>query len=705
VTRAGETRPISFKLDVMPVLMKAGCNTGSCHGSASGQDGFHLSLFGFDPDSDYHNITRELAGRRINLALPEYSLIVLKALGKVQHTGGEPLTEDSEQFRTLLRWLKAGVPKDSKDVAKPTGIRSMPKQIVLNGKGATQQLTVHVTYSDGTDRDVTSLAVFRSNNGTSATVDGNGLITADERGEAFIMARYASFSTGTQTIVVPKNLPHKFPKSVKEHNYIDTLVHTKLKKLRIAPSEICSDEQFLRRIYLDIVGLLPDRAAYDRFMEGNGPNKRAALIDELLGRKEFVELWVMKWAELLKIRSVNNRFSYKSTMQYYGWLQNRIANNVPIDEVVQELIASTGGTFKNPATNFFQVETNTLKISENVAQVFMGMRIQCAQCHNHPFDQWTMDDYYSFANFFSRIGRKKAEDPRETIIYDRSSGDTKHPVGNRVLAPKFLGGATPVINGSTKRRQYLADWLTSPDNPYFSKNLSNIIWAHFFGRGIVEPVDDVRISNPAVNPELLDELGKRLVKYNYDFKALIRDICNSHTYQLSTKANSSNLADESNFSKAPIRRIRAEFLLDCISQVTGTQDKFKGLPKGARAVQIADGSVSNYFLTTFGRSSRETVCSCEVVTEPNLSQALHLINGNTVNKKVIEGALVKRLLDEKKSEMEVVEDLYISCLSRKPTLKETRELAVTLVESTNKQSVLEDIFWALLNSKEFIFNH
>ena len=440
-------------------------------------------------------------------------------------------------------------------------------------------------------------------------------------------------------------------------------------------------------------------------MTDTAPDKRAKLVDALLTRKEFVELWVMKWAELLKIRSNNNQFSYKSTMQYYGWLQDKIANNVPIDQIVQNLIASSGGTFKNPATNFYQVETDTLKTSENVAQVFMGMRIQCAQCHNHPFDRWTMDDYYSFANFFSRIGRKKAEDPRETIVYNKGSGDTKHPVGNRVLPPKFLGGVVPVIKDGGKRRDHLAKWLTAPENPYFSKNLANMIWAHFLGRGIVEPVDDVRISNPAVNPELLDELGKRLVSYKYDFKALVRDICNSRTYQLSTQANETNKADISNFSKAPIRRIRSEFLLDCISQVTGTQDKFKGLPKGARAVQIADGNVTNYFLTTFGRATRESGCSCEVVTEPNLSQALHLINGDTVNKKLKEGAIVKNLLEANKSEMEVVEDLFVKCLSRKPTDKESKELAVSLIESTDKQTVLEDIFWALLNSKEFVFNH
>ncbi|MEM7396306.1 MAG: DUF1549 domain-containing protein, partial [Verrucomicrobiota bacterium] len=386
-------------------------------------------------------------------------------------------------------------------------------------------------YSDGTDRDVTSLAVFISNNDTSAKVDDLGLITAGERGEAFVMARFHTYTVGAQVVVVPKGIPYTFPETVKDNNYIDTLIHNKLKKLRLIPSETCSDEVFMRRAFLDIVGALPEREEYEKFMADKDPEKRAQLIDDLLARKEFVEVWVMKWAELLQIRSFQN-FSYKSAMQYYNWLQNRVANDVPFNKIIEELLSATGGTFKNPATNYYQVQTDTLKITENVAQVFMGMRIQCAQCHNHPFDRWTMDDYYSFANFFSRIGRKRAEDPRETIVYDNYSGDTRNPVGNRVLAPKFLGGAVPDIKAGNQRRKFVAEWLTSPENPFFAKNVANIVWAHFFGRGIVNPVDDVRVSNPAVNPELLDTLGRKLVEYNYDFKSLVRDICNSRTYQL-----------------------------------------------------------------------------------------------------------------------------------------------------------------------------
>ena len=379
--------------------------------------------------------------------------------------------------------------------------------------------------------------------------------------------------------------------------------------------------------------------------------------------------------------------------------------NVPVDQMVKELLASKGGTFSNAATNYYQNERDTLKTSENVAQVFMGMRIQCAQCHNHPFDRWTMDDYYGFAAFFSQIGRKRAEDPRELIIYNRGSGDVRHPVGNRVMAPKFLGGETPDVKGKD-RREVMAEWLASDRNPYFAQNLGNIVWAHFFGRGIIHEVDDVRVSNPAVNQELLEELAKKFTEYNYDFKKLVRDICTSRTYQLSTQSNETNVADSTNFSKANLRRMRAEVLLDSITQVTQTQNKFRGLPTGARAVQIADGNTSTYFLTTFGRAKRETVCSCEVKMEPNLSQALHLLNGTTVNSKISQGGLIPTRLKEGKKPEEVLEELYIRTLTRNPPNRNGAALTAVIMEDPSQaQSVLEDVFWALMNSREFLFNH
>jgi hypothetical protein len=704
VDHATAERPISFRLDVIPALTKAGCNSGACHGSSRGKDGFRLSLFGYDPEGDYYRLTREQIGRRVNLALPEESLIIEKGLGAVTHTGGERFKKGDEIYSTLMRWLQAGALKDETNVAKVTGIEMMPKQTVLEGQGATQKHTVLAKYSDGTDRDVTSLAVFISNNEPAAKVSPAGMVTAGQRGESFVMARFDTFSVGSQVIVVPKNTPYKFPDDIAEYNYIDGLVNAKLKKLRIVPSGLCDDATFLRRIYLDVTGTLPTGEEVQKFLDNPSAGKRDEVIDELLQRKEFAELWVMKWAELLQIRSRQDQVSYKAALSYYNWLRDKMLNNVPIDKIVQDLIVASGSTFRNPAANYYQVQTDTLKTAENTAQVFMGMRIQCSQCHNHPFDRWTMNDYYSFAAFFPQIGRKPGEDPRETIIFDKGDGEVRHLVGNKVMAPKFLGGDVPEIKDKS-RREVLAKWLASPENPYFARNLANIVWAHFMGKGIIDPADDVRISNPPSNPELLDALGTKFTEYGYDFKRLVKDICSSRTYQLSTRANDSNALDDRNFAKASIRRMRAEVLYDCISQVTDTRNKFQGLPRGARAVEIADGNVTTYFLTTFGRATRETVCSCEVKTEPNLSQALHLLNGNSTNEKIKEGGMVKTMLKAKKTPDQVVEELYLRCLSRKPGADELSKINGFLKDAKNPEDVLNDLFWSLLNSKEFIFNH
>lgn len=702
--------PVRFELDVLPVLMRENCNTGDCHGSARGKDGFMLSLFGYDPKGDYYRITREMNGRRINLAIPEESLLVEKSIEAVPHTGGKLFESGSESWQTMVDWLRAGAPEDPADLPKVVDLEVYPQQLVLEGEGVSHQLTVRAKYSDGTDRDVTNRAVYVTNNEPVAAAGEDGLVKAGSRGEAFVMARYETFTKGTQVIVIPKGLKYERPR-LPENNYVDKLVHEKLHKLRIIPAEVCTDEEFLRRAYIDIVGQVPAPEEYAAFTQDKNPEKRDALVDRLLVRKEFTEMWVMKWAELLQIRSTDNvaqGLSYKAALLYFNWLQDRIAGKVPMDQIVRELLGSTGGTFANPPTNYYNTERDLLKVSENVAQVFMGFRLQCAQCHNHPFDRWTMEDYYGWAAFFSQIGRKRAEDPREEVIFNRGSGETKHPVDNRNIAPRFLGGAVASAPGKD-RREVMAGWLTSPDNPYFSKNIANLVWAHFFGIGIVEPVDDVRVSNPASNPELMDALAAKLVEYDYDFRRLVRDICTSRTYQLSVRSNDTNRDDLKNFSKARVRRMRAEVLLDVITQVTETQNKFKGLPLGARAVQVADGTTSSYFLQTFGRATRETVCSCEVRMEPSLSQALHLINGETVTRKIAEGGLVKTAIAAGQSNEQIVTGLYIRCVSRQPSKEEMAKILGQLQPAEGKadvrQQVLEDLFWALLNSKEFMFNH
>ena len=702
VDQAAVEAPVSFKLDVMPVFMRTGCNSGACHGSARGQDGFRLSLFGYDPDGDYQRLTRELSGRRLNLARPEESLLIQKGLGAVPHTGGTLFARDSEYCETLLRWLNANAPADPTNLPAAVALEVLPDRLVLQGEGAVQQLTARVRYSDGSDRDVTRTAVFFSNNDRSARVSSNGLVTAGARGEAFVMARYAAFTVGAQAIVVPRGGSFVFP-DVPAFNYIDEHVYAKLRRLRIAPSGLCTDAEFIRRASLDIAGRLPERAETEAFTADADPAKREKLVDRLLARKEFVEMWVMKWAELLQVRSRNNDFSYKAALLYYNWLQERVAANVPINRIARELLTGGGGTFSRPEANFYQVETDTLKLSENVAQVFMGARLQCAQCHNHPFDRWTMNDYYSYAAFFAQIGRKTGDDPRETVVFDRHEGRMEHPVTKQDMPPRYPG-AGPADVKDRDRRAAFAEWLTAPDNPWFARNIANIVWAQYLGRGIVNPVDDVRVSNPAVNPDLLEALAGKLVAYDFDVRRLVRDICTSRTYQLSTQTNPSNAGDVANFAHAQVRRIRAEVLLDCISQVTETKNKFKGLPLGARAVQIADGNVSTYFLTAFGRATRETVCSCEVVMEPNLSQALHLLNGETTHQKVREGGVAKSLL-AKGSPADALAELYLRCLARPPTAEEKAELCAMIEKAADKQQAVEDVFWSLLNAKEFVFNH
>ncbi|OJW04241.1 MAG: cell surface protein [Planctomycetales bacterium 71-10] len=702
VGKATVAEPLSFRLDVMPVFMRAGCNTGSCHGAARGKDGFRISLFGFDPEGDYFRLTREMVGRRINTAVPADSTLLEKSVGAVQHTGGKRFEVGDDLYKAVHEWITVGAPNDDvSKLPKVVGVELYPKKGVMDGKGSKQQLTVLAKYSDGTDRDVTGLAVFLTNNETSAAVTQDGLVTAGDRGEAFVMARFETYTVGSQFIVLPKGLQFTYPDE-STGNYIDELVAAKLQKLRIAPSELCDDATYARRVFIDVVGLTPTVEELEGFIASTDPDKRGKLVDELLKRKEFSEIWVSKWAELLQIRT-SLFVSYKSMFLYYNWLVEKLSKDMPMDEMVQELLGASGGTFKNPATNFYQTTTETLPLTENVAQVFMGMRIQCAQCHNHPFDRWTQDDYYGFAAFFSQIGKKQGEDVRELIVFNSGGGEMNHPVGGRAMKPKFLGGEEPDVAGKD-RREVLAKWLASPQNPWFAASFANRVWAHFMGVGIVEPVDDFRVSNPASNPELLEALGKRFTESKYNLKALVKDICTSRAYQRSTRRNESNESDEKNFAHALVRRIKAESLLDTISHVTNTKDKFQGLPTGARAVQIADGNSSTYFLTTFGRATRETPCSCEVKMEPTLSQALHLMNGDTVNAKIQQGGVIAELMKLPTPE-ERLTSLYLRCFSRRPTADELAKLTPAIAQAPDQAQALGDMFWALLNSREFLFNH
>ncbi|MFT5464068.1 MAG: hypothetical protein ACI8QS_002960 [Planctomycetota bacterium] len=704
VTHSGLRPELTFGLDVMPIFTAAGCNAGGCHGKASGQDGFRLSLFGFDPGGDHSRLTLEQPGRRINVAFPDSSLMLEKACLAVPHTGGKRIEHGGIDYQVLREWIASGAPADPGELARVTHIELYPPELLLRGPQQSLQLSVRAFYSDGTDRDVTNLARLLTNNPLTASLDGDGVLTSGAPGEAFITAGFAAGTVGIPIIVLPEESASAYEDSAETvwpANYIDELIEIKLRKLRVSPSELCDDSTFLRRIHLDIIGLLPSPADRAEFLSDPDPGKRVRWVSRLLERKEFAELWVMKWAEILQIRS-SNQLSAKAALLYFEWVQQCIAGDMPVNEMVRRILGATGSTFSDPATNFYQVEQDNLVLAENAAQAFLGIRMQCAQCHNHPFDRWTQDDYYGFAAFFAQVGRKRAEDPRDTIIFDRRRGEVNHPVGGRTVAPKFLGAEEPDL-GRQDRREVLAEWLTSAENPWFASSISNRLWSHFMGRGLVEEVDDSRVSNPASNGPLLDALAEHLVEYDFDVKQLVRDICTSRAYQRSTATNASNVADLNGHSHAQLRRLRSETLLDIICQVTEMPEKLAGLPLGSRAVQIADGATSNYFLSTFGRSSREEVDACSVSLVPTLSQALHLLNGNTLNQKITRSPLIPGLLADGMNPEEILVELYTRCLTRPPTAVELAHLKEFLPSDSDPRPALEDAFWAILNSREFLF--
>ncbi|MEI6234661.1 MAG: DUF1549 and DUF1553 domain-containing protein [Planctomycetota bacterium] len=711
---AGENGP-SFRRDVMPVFFRAGCNSGGCHGSARGKDGFRLSLFGYDPTGDYFRITQQMAGRRINLSVPEESLILMKSTGKVPHTGGELFKENSEYYQAILKWIEAGTPDDSADVPVPTGIKIEPEKWVVEGAG--KSLTTHViaTYSDGTTRDITKLALFSSNNKNVADINEHGVVKSGKFGATYIFARFNKFTLGAEAIVLPTEGNFQWPGDLKPRNYIDELVQSKLQKLRIIPSKECSDEQFVRRIHLDLIGLPPTPAECRAFLADMDSSKREKLIDRLLARDEFADLWAAKWGEWLKLLTDQNNNSgndRKSAMIYHAWIRDQFKKNVPLDEFVRTQVTSVGSDFQNPASNFYMMvppsNYEPKAVAQDVAQLFTGIRVQCAECHNHPFDRWTQDDYYGFVSFFTGIKRKMSADSREMYVYnDNNAAPMKHLLDGRPMPAKLLGGAAPDVKGKDPRVAF-ADWLTSPENTLFRNNMANRVWDQFFGRGIVEPVDDFRISNPPSNHELLDGIGTKLAEYKFDMRRLVRDICLSRTYQTSSTVNASNKGDDAQFSHAALRRLRADVLLDSLSQATDTVTTFAGVPKGQRAVQVYDGGrrYGSYFLKTFGLSSRETVCACETRNEPTFGQTLHLINGSTIQGKIAESKFLELFLkDGKKNSNDVVDELYIRALSRKPAADEQKKLVELVGSQAGDKKAYDDIFWAILNSTEFMFNH
>lgn len=704
VENAGMVPPMSFSNDVLPAIMRAGCNTGGCHGSAQGKNGFRLSLFGFDPQYDYISLTRDMRSRRINAAIPEESLMLEKPSGMVDHEGGTVIQPGDGLYGPMLQWIKEGTQPDPQDLPGLADIQIYPRDAVLEGAGASQRFVVMAKYSNGATRDVTDYAVLSTSDDSTLKVAPDGLTTAGNKGEVYLMARFGTFAVVSKAIVIEQGVTVNWP-DVAERNYIDTDVFAKLKKLRIPPADLCSDQVFVRRAFIDILGTIPTIEESEAFLADPDPEKRAKLVDTLLERPEFSELWAMKWAEILRVAEIPNVLDRKGMHRYNDWLRQAITSNTPMDQLVRELLSAEGGNFTNPAANFYLIESDPLMMAENVAQVFLGIQIKCAQCHNHPFERWTQNDYYSFAAFFAQVGRKASSDPRESIIFNKGAGEVQHINTKQNMAPKFLGGEVPDLQGRD-RRVVLAEWITSPENLWFAKNLANRVWEHFFGSGIVDPPDDVRVTNPPTNPQLHDELGAKMIEYNYDLRKLVRDICNSYTYQMSTHPREPENNDPRNFSQAQVRRLSSEQMLDAIVKVTGNDVKFKNLPKGARAVQVAGGDSGVYFLSVFGRPARETVCTCERRSEPNLAQSLHLINGDTINGAIKgKGGLLDSLLAAETPPDQIIDRLYLAAVSRHPDEEEKNQMNAYVAGAENKREALEDVFWSMLNSKEFIFNH
>jgi hypothetical protein len=716
-------RPVSFRLDVEPVLMRAGCNTGSCHGSARGQDGFRLSLFGYDPAGDYFRLTREYVGRRIDLQVPEKSLMLEKATGTVTHTGGEALKKDSVHYSTLRDWISAGAPDDPEGTPVATGIRVLPEKMVL--RAAAQSPPMHRTvvmadYSDGSVRDITGLALYLTNNESTLGAGKDGSVTARASGGAWVFARFDKFTAGSEVIVLPERQDFAWPENAQPSNYIDETVFARLRQLQIPPSPRAEDAAFLRRVRLDLTALPPSEEELTAFLADGAADKRATLIDKLIASEEFTDLWTMKWAEILQVRANNqnnaaNGRPRKAAFRYYQWLRRQIAENRPFNELVADLLRAEGSNLSNPPVNYYTTAFGNprrpMERAEDAAQLFLGTRIQCAQCHNHPFDRWTMDDYYGFTAFFSGVNSKRGAMPTEVFIFSNNARATaEHPVDGRQVPPKFLGGEQPAVEGKDPRH-FLASWIAAPDNKLFARNIANRAWAHFFGRGIVEPVDDGRISNPPGNEELLAALAQHLADSKFNIRALVREICNSSTYQSSSSTVPGNENDDRYFSHAFVRRLQAEVLADTIGAVTGAPAAFNGQPQGTRAVQIFDGGAErDFFLRNFGASRRETVCACEVRMEPTLTQTLHLINGNTVDQALQRSPVLSELAKSAPSAEQGVSSLYRRALGREPTPYELarfceRAKQEDLTDAAKARRFYEDVLWALLNSTEFAFNH
>jgi len=714
VTVAGMDKPapVSFRRDVIAAMNVGGCNMGACHGTPSGKNGFKLSLRGFDPAADFLQLTRDQFGRRTDKHSPEESLLLMKAVGRVPHEGGQRFGATSVPGEMMTAWLVEGLKDDAPTLPPVKSVEVTPTRRVLKTPAKWQQLGVVVTFADGVSRDVTRLTVFSSSDPSIADVTPGGLVEFKRAGEIAVLCRYLESMVSVRlTYLEPRegfvwtNPP--------ESNFVDTHVFAKLKQMSITPSGLCEDYEFVRRAYLDCIGRMPTPEEAKAFLADKDAKKREKLIDALVDTPEFADFWALKWADVL--RSSRKTIQVKGSYGFQAWLRTNFLRNTPMDKIVQEIITSNGDTYANPPANYYRIAKDPTSLAETTAQLFLGVRMQCAKCHNHPFERWSQDDYYGFAAWFARvktkpapvIGTKPQNNPTAAeVVYIQRAGEVTQPRSGKQMKPRYIGVGDADVKPDEDRRTVLATWLTSPGNPFFAKSVANRVWFHLMGKGIVDPVDDFRESNPSCNDELLDALAADFAKNKFDMKHLVKTIMKSRTYQLSAQPNDFNKDDGKYFSHAVTKLLTAEQLLDAICDFTAVPEKFAGLPAGTRAIQLPDGEVNHPFLKAFGQPARELACECERESDGNLAQALQLINGPTVNEKVRNaGNRLGKLLAAKKSDAEILTDLYYAALGRAPFDDEKQIALDHVAKREDKRKAWEDVVWALINTREFLFRH
>lgn len=715
VARADE-RPLNFANDIVPIFTKAGCNAGGCHGKSSGQNGFKLSLLGFEPGEDYEHIVREARGRRVFPAAPEQSLLLMKGINSTPHGGGKKLDPKSEDYALIIKWITSGMPYGKETDPKMVSIEVQPSQRVMTLKSE-QQIKVLAKYSDGYVRDVTRSALYEPNDKSMAETTEGGLVKLfDLPGDVAVMVRYQG-QVGVFRATAPLGAPvAKLPPSA---NFIDDVVFNKLKQLGLPPSDIADDNTFIRRVTIDVAGRLPTPAEVQAFLSDGNPKKREAAVEHLLASDEYADYFAGKWSALLRNKRTDSKDA-RGNFVFHRWIHDSLEENVPYDRFVREVITASGDVDAHPPVIWYRQAKDVTTQMEDTAQLFLGQRLQCAQCHHHPFEKWSQQDYYGFAAFFSNVSKKPTSRIGEDQIFTkRAEAKAVNLRSKQPVKPTGLGAKTLALAPDDDPRQSLMDWMTAKENPFFAKALVNRYWKHFFNRGLIEPEDDMRESNPPSNPELLDALAKSFIESGYDLKQLIRTITQSTTYQLSAVPNAYNTVDRQNFSRYYPKRLQAEVLLDAVNSALDAQSGFEGLPAGTRATALPDNSfnATSYFLTVFGRPEGSSACECERTQESSLAQSLHLLNSPDIQKKLADdkGRAAQFARDDKRSDEAKLTELYQWVASRPPTPQQIQFGLGHITRRTNgktgaellsaKRQAYEDILWALINTKEFLFNH